>query len=582
MDKKNEHYHDNQEWFEHVYQGNKVPELTIKVFVAGSIISVLLITSNIYMGLKTGMTQGGSIIAAILAFALIKSFKKSFSVLENNLAQTMASAAASLGIMVSAIPALILLGFEFRPIELFIWVFLINILGVLFAIPLRMQFVVMENLTFPSGIACAETITSLHAHSDIGVRKAKVLALCGGVSGIITWFRDGVPAIIPYLTAFPGKIAGYATGQLTLGINWSPMLLGVGFLVGPRIGISLLCGAIIGWGILAPFLANAGYIEGMGYPLVKNWTMWPAIALMLTSGIMALLIKGGTILRAFKNMGKAKVESRKGIEITFRTWLWLVLVAAVLISVLMQLIFSIPIWMTLLAIVLSYLFATIAVRAYGETDINPVGAMGYATQIIFGGVAPGNMLTNVMTAGISASGANQAADMMQDFKTGYLLGATPKRQTWVQLIGVVIGSIVAVPVFFAISGAYGLATEVLPAPSAVTWSGMAELLSKGFGALPAHADVGILIGALLGLVFSIISTTKWKNYLPSAFALGIALFLPAFISITIFLGSMIKYLLDKKYPAWMESYAIPLATGSIVGEALVGVLISIMIISGLL
>jgi putative OPT family oligopeptide transporter len=556
--------------------------LTFKVLITGSIIAVLLIASNIYMGLKTGMIQGGSIIAAIVAFALIKGFKGSFSILENNLAQTMASAAATLGIMVSAVPALILLGFEFSALDLFIWILTINILGVLFAIPLRKQYVVLEKLAFPSGIACAETIRSLHAHGEGGIKKAKLLTLTGVVSGIITWFRDGVPSIIPYVTAFPGKISGYVSGQLTLGLSWSPMLLGVGFLVGPRIGLSLLCGAVIGWGILAPFLAQSGYIEGMAYPMVKNWTMWPAVALMVTSGMVALLIKGGSILRAFKHMGKVKAGDDKGIEVSFKLWLWLLLAATVLISAIMQTIFDIPVWMTLLAIVLSYIFASIAVRAYGETDINPVGAMGYATQIIYGGLAPGSTLTNVMAAGITASGANQAADMMQDFKTGYLLGATPKKQTWVQFIGVTLGSIVAVPVFFAIEGAYGLASEVLPAPSAVTWSGMAELLSKGFDALPAQAGTGILIGVMLGLIISILSVTKWKNYLPSAFALGIALFLPAFISITIFLGSMIKYFLDKKYPVWMESYAISLATGGIVGEAVIGILISVLIISGVM
>jgi putative OPT family oligopeptide transporter len=572
----------DQTWYEKVYQGNRMPELTIKVLVTGSIMAVLLIASNIYMGLKTGMMQGGSIIAAIVTFSIVKLFKGSFSILENNMAQTMASAAATLGIMVSAVPALILLGFEFSATDLFIWILTINIMGVLFAIPLRKQYVVLEQITFPSGIACAETIKSLHAQGDSGIKKAKILTLSGVISAILTWFRDGLPSVIPYITAFPGKISGYASGQLTLGLSWSPMLLGVGFLVGPRIGISLLFGAAIGWGILAPFLADSGYIEALGYPLVKNWTMWPAVALMVVSGVVTLLINSGSILRAFKHMGKVKVGDEKGIEISFKQWLLLILAMTVIICVVMQFIFSIPAWMTLLAIILSYIFASIAVRAYGETDINPVGAMGYGTQIVYGGLAPGNTLTNVMAAGITASGANQAADMMQDFKTGYILGATPKKQTWVQIIGVTLGSIVAVPVFFAIEGAYGLASEFLPAPSAVTWSGMAELLSKGFSALPAQADLGIIIGALLGLLISLISQSKWKKFLPSAFALGIALFLPAFISITIFLGSMIKYFLDKKYPAWMESYAIPLATGGIVGEAMIGILISILLISGLM
>jgi putative OPT family oligopeptide transporter len=572
---------EEKNWYENIYQGDKLPELTLKVIIVGIILSVILITTNIYMGLKTGFNEGGSIVSAILAFALIKMVRSKLSILENNSAQTMASASASLGIIVSAVPALILLGFDFSGTEIFIWMISINILGVLFAIPLRKQFIIIEKLTFPSGTACAETILALHAQGKESLNKAKILGLTSLVSGIITWFRDGIPAIIPYITAFPGKIGGYAAGQLTIGLNWSPMLFGVGLLVGPRIGISLFLGAVLGWGVLAPVLGNAQIIEGVAYPHVKNWTMWAAIGLMVTSGILSLFLRLGTILRAFKSMKKAKLEEGANIEISIHLWLWTMLVLALIISIVMQVIFNIPIWMTLLAIIISYLLSVIAIRAYGETDINPVGAMGYATQMIYGGLSPGNMLANVMTAGITASGANQAADMMQDFKTGYLLGATPKKQTYAQLIGVIIGSLVAVPLFFTIIAAHGLSTEFLPAPSAVAWSGMAELLSKGFSSLPSFAEIGILAAGILGVLLTLLEKSKWRKFTPSPFAIGIGLFLPAFISVSIFLGSLLKLGLDTKYPKWMESYTIPLASGCIVGEAIIGVAISVLMVWGI-
>ncbi len=567
-------------WIDNVYQGDNLPELTWKVFAVGTILCLLLISSNIYMGLKTGITMGGSLIAALLAFVLIKAFKGSFSTLENNNAQTMASASASLGIMVSTIPALIMLGYEFSGFSLFIWILFIHIMGVLFSIPLRMQFVVIEKLTFPSGTACAETIKAMHAHMEQAVKKARVLGITGLISGVITWFRDGIPVIIPMITGFPGKIWGYSLGSLTLGINWSPMLFGVGFLVGPRIGISLLLGAIVGWGILAPLLANAHIIEGIAYPHVRNWTMWSAIALMVTSAILSLILKGNTILRAFKSMKRTKLGDVKKIDISFNLWLILFLTTAAIIAIVMQLLFHIPIWLTVIAIIFAYLFSIVAVRTYGETDINPVGAMGYGTQIIFGGLAPGNMMTNVMAAGITASGANQSADMMQDYKTGYLLGATPKKQTISQLAGVFIGSIAAVPIFYAVIGAYGLASEVLPAPSAVTWVGMAKFLSSGFSALPAYTEFGILCGILFGIILTLLENSPYRKITPSPFGIGIALFLPAFFSIVIFLGSIVRFILERKFKTWMESYSISLASGLILGDAVIGVFISILKVLG--
>jgi len=566
------------EWREKIYRGNKMVELTSKVFLVGAVLSVLLIASNIYVGLKIGMTFGGSLIAAVLGFAIIKLFKGKLSILENNNIQTMASAGASLGIMVSAIPALIMLGFNFTWYELLLWIFLANMLGVIFTIPLRKQFVEIENLTFPSGTACAAAIEALHARESKSIQKAKWLGITGLLSGVFTWFRDGIPSIIPAVTMFPGKIGVYSFAGLFIGINWSPMLIGTGFLVGTRIGISLLIGTVAGWIILGPILAGANIIHGAGFSAVRTWTMWSAIALMVSSGITSLFLKGGMILRAFKAMKKVKLGKSNSLEFSFNSWLLIFISFTILIAVLMQLVFNIPFWMTLLAVVISYLFSIVAVRIYGETDLSPVGAMGYGTQIIYSGVAPGNMLTSIITAGVSASGANQASDMMQDFKTGYLLGATPKKQTYVQFAGVAVGSIAAIPLFYAVIDAYGLGSENLPAPSAVTWSGMAKFLSTGLHALPPYTYIGVIVGIFLGILLPILENTKIKKYTPSPFGIGIAMFFPGFYTVPIFLGSILKLILDKLFPEWMESNSISIASGAIVGESIIGVVIAILIV----
>jgi len=570
-------------WFKEVYRGNSMIELSIKVFIVGALLSILLISSNIYLGLKTGMTIGGSFTAAVLGFVFIKAFKGKLTILENNNIQTMASAAASLGVMVSAIPALILLGYSFTWYELLIWVFVANILGVIFTIPLRKQFIAIEKLTFPSGTACAATLEAMHTtkNSD-STKKGKWLAITGLFAAIFTWFRDGIPAIIPSLSFFPGKISNYALARLTAGAYWSPMLFGIGFLVGPRIGISLLLGSLIGWIILGPILANANIISGVGYRVILNWTMWSAIALMVTSGITSFIINGGAISRTFKSMKEVKLGKSSSLEFSFNLWMIIFLVCVIVVAIVMQVVFLIPFWMTLIAVIISFLFSLIAARAYGETDMSPAGAMGYATQIIYGGISPGNMITNVMAAGVAASGANQASDMMQDFKTGYLLGATPKKQTYAQFAGVAVGAIFAVPIFYALINAYGLASANLPAPGAQGWSGMAKVLSQGFSFLPAYADIGIICGAILGILLALLERTKIKKYVPSPFGLGIGMFFPAFFSVSIFLGSVVKFILEKIFPKWMEEYSISVASGAIIGEGILGVVIAVLMFFGVI
>jgi putative OPT family oligopeptide transporter len=454
------------------------------------------------------------------------------------------------------------------------WLFLVSVVGVLFAIPLRRQYVVLEALPFPTGTACATTIRAMHAQGADAMQQARLLGLTGIVSGAITWFRDAVPAVIPAFTFFPFQLAGIPAAKLTLGVNWSPMLFGVGFLVGPRIGASLCLGGMIGSAILGPVLVSAMIIEGPGHSMITHWTMWFAIPLMVSAGFMSLLLKGKVILRALQSMRDAAGKGKMEGEFPFGVWVAGLLVAGLATAGLMDVLFAIPFWMGVLAVVLSFLLASIAVRAYGETDISPIGTMGHATQILFGGLAPGQMLTNVMTAGITAGCANTAVDMMQDLKAGHLLASTPRRQVYAQLIGVFVGAIVAVPVFNALVAAYGLGSEALPAPAAVLWSGMAKLLAQGFTSLPEYAGYAVAAGTVLGIALAALENGRWKKYVPSPMGIGIGIVVPAFFTITIFLGSLVGIGIGRLFPKWEEGPLLPVASGAIAGEAIVGVVIA--------
>jgi uncharacterized oligopeptide transporter (OPT) family protein len=226
--------------------------------------------------------------------------------------------------------------------------------------------------------------------------------------------------------------------------------------------------------------------------------------------------------------------------------------------------------------------ATVAMRAYGETDINPVGTMGHANQIAAGILAPGSATTNLAAGGVTAGCSDVSADLMQVLKTGTMLGATPRRQVYTQFIGVTVGAIVAVLIYSAVTQSYGIGTEAMPAPGAIPWVGMSKLLSQGTAALPSYGLTAILVGAVLGIVLTLLSKIRGLKYLPSPYAIGIGMVVPGFISFSIFLGALVGMIIERKAPKWAEQYLTPVASGGIAGEAILGVLISILAVFGIL
>lgn len=562
--------------------GNRGPEFTFRAILSGSFLGALVVAGDMYIGLKLGFTAGNAILAAILCFAIVRAFGGRLTILENNVGQTLASGAASMGIMVSVVPAMIMLGYTVGTVQLIVWLFLVSAIGVLFAVPLRKQFVVMEALPFPTGTACAATIRAMHAKSQDALRQARVLGISGLAAAAITWFRDGLPSLIPAVLMFPFQIGGIPAGRLSLGVNFSPMLIGAGLLIGPRIGASLFMGGILGFGVLAPILADAHLIEGTSGSQVTHWTMWLGIPMMVTAGFVSVLLKRSMVMKTFRSMKEATAAGKTDGEFPFRLWAGGILAGGIITALVMDMTLAIPFWMGIVAIVLSFVLAVIAVRAYGETDISPIGTMGHTTQILFGGIAPGQTLTNVMTAGVTAGCANTAVTMMQDLKAGYLLGSTPRKLVYAQFIGVCVGSVVAVPVFYALVGAYGLGSELLPAPAAILWSGMAKLLSQGFSTLPGYSWLALLAGSVIGISLGFLESGRWKKYVPSPLGMGIGLVVPALFTITVFIGSVAGVILSRLFPKWTDDSLLPLASGCIAGEAILGVVIAVLMVSGIL
>ncbi|MFM7413761.1 MAG: OPT/YSL family transporter, partial [Planctomycetota bacterium] len=238
--------------------------------------------------------------------------------------------------------------------------------------------------------------------------------------------------------------------------------------------------------------------------------------------------------------------------------------------------FGITWWMGILAVLVTFFLSIVAARATGETDITPIGAMGKITQLMYGVVAPANITTNLMTASITSGAASHAADLLTDLKSGYLLGGNPRKQTISQLFGVIAGTIVSVPAYLFVvqRDPAKLGTEALPAPSAKVWASVAELLAEGIDALPAGALAAMAVGASIGIVLTLLEELgpkSWRPWLPSTTGLGIAGVIPAFNSVAMFAGALAAWLFARSRPKAAETYTVPVSSGLIAGESLMGV-----------
>ena len=292
----------------------------------------------------------------------------------------------------------------------------------------------------------------------------------------------------------PGAIMGTPLTSLTIQGESSLLMLGAGAIMGMRITLSMMVGAIGYFCFLAPWLIAHGIVpaEG-GYRNLVKWSMWPGASIMLTSGLLVFCLQWKTLVRAFSGLAdvfkphaiKTGDDPLSRIEVPGSWFLGGFLGLGAVCVFLQNQYFAIPIWMGVVSVALSFLLAIVAARATGETDITPISAMGQLTQLIFGAISPGNLSVNLMTAGATAGISSQSADLLTDLKSGYLLGAKPRQQFFAQFLGIISGAIFCVPVFnLLVPSVDAIGTQQFPAPSAQVYAGVAKLLSQGFTALP--------------------------------------------------------------------------------------------------
>ncbi len=588
-------------WYNEVYQGDSMKQLTLRAVIMGGFLGGFMSLSNLYIGLKTGWGLGVAITACILSYTIWKTlrallpfmFKSDMTILENNCMQSTASAAgySTGGTMVSAISAyLIITGHHMSWTVLSLWTIFLAALGVFIAIPMKRQMINIEQLKFPSGIAAAETLKSLHSRGAEAADKARALGLAGAFGGAIAYLRDkGIMGFqLPGMIPFKGAINGQPLEKWTFSFEMSALMIAAGGIIGWKISWSLLLGAIINYGVLAPWVAGMGAIdmEKLGYRAIVQWSTWGGASLMVTSGLFMFALQWKTVMRAFSGIAGIFQSRKDGdeqdplakIEVPGSWFLAGTAFSGLGCILVLHHAFQTSWWMGIIAVGLTFFLAMVAARATGESDITPIGAMGKITQLTFGILAPSNMVTNLMTASVTAGAAGSTADLLVDLKSGYLLGANPRRQFLAQFFGIFAGTLVVVPAFYIlVPDASALGSDQWPAPSAQVWAAVAKLLSNGVHSLHPAARMGMLAGGIAGIIIPILELAfpRHRKYIPSAMGIGLAMVIPFWNSLSMFLGGLTALILEKKAPKTAGKYIIPVSSGIIAGESLMGVAIAL-------
>lgn len=591
--------------------------LTLRALATGFIIGGLLAPSNIYTGLKIGFSFNMSIAAALLGYALWNGLNRigkarPWGILENNVNQTAASASASIlsAGLVAPIPALTLItGQSLAYPVVAVWVFIVSFLGIVTAVAIRRQMIEREGLPFPNGLATGETLKEIHAHGREAARRLRWL-IGAGIAAAATKLTDAFVTKLPSLglpSAWGFSLPGRGVDSVSwrsLGIEIQPSLLlfGFGAIVGPRVGASLLLGTLLAWMALPPWLLDRGFTTPASggtswYEAMLEWLLWPGVSLMAAAALTSAALAIAAVFRRAGGRCRGKgsqrsieysatfadddapgEEGRVGALRSFPVrWFWGAAAFALAASVLAQaLIFGIPLWLGAAAFGLSFLLAIVAARVSGETGIPPIGALGKITQVTFGFLAPGSTTVNLMAANVTGGAAGQCSDMLHDLKTGRMIGADLRAQVIAQLCGIFSGSLAGTAAYLLLipDPQAMLLTPEWPAPAVATWKAVAEVVAQGLGTIPPASRTAVLWATLAGIFLAVLEASlrdRHRRWVPSASSIGFAFIIPPFISLAIFLGSVVRVILHYAAPRWKKHYLIVAAAGLVAGESLAGI-----------
>ena len=579
-----------------------MPELTVTSIIMGVLLAVIFGAANAYLGLRVGMTVSASIPAAVISMGVIRIIMRKNSILESNIVQTIGSAGESLAAgAIFTMPALFLWAEEglcSMPslVEITLIALCGGVLGVLFMVPLRNALIVKEHQTllYPEGTACADVLLA----GEEGGANASTVFSGMGLAAVFKFIVDGLKVI-------PADVsAAFKSFKGEIGMEVYPALLGVGYIVGPKIASYMFVGSVFGWLVIIPLIclfgpdtwlypAEAGttiaqlYAGGGAAAIWSTYVKYIGAGAIATGGIISLIKSLPLIVRTFSDSMKS-VKGGKNTS-TARTAqdlpMQFILVGIVAMVVIIWAVPAIPVTLlgAALIVIFGFFFATVSSRMVGlvGSSNNPVSGMAIATLLIATMAIKGSGKTGIdgMIAAIAIGSviciiAAIAGDTSQDLKTGYLLGATPKKQQIGELIGVLASGLAIGGVLYLLNAAWGYGGAEVPAPQAT----LMKMIVEGImgGNLPWNL---VFVGVFLALGLEILRIPVMP------FAIG--LYLPIYLNATIMIGGVVRMVMDarknvdEKTKEQQSTDGTLYCAGMIAGEGLVGILLAIFAVFGI-
>ena len=593
---------ENTEFKPYIPAEKVTPELTVTSVIMGCILAVIFGAANAYLGLRVGMTVSASIPAAVISMGVIRVLLRRNSILESNMVQTIGSAGESLAAgAIFTMPALFLWaeeGLSDKPgiVEITLIALCGGILGVLFMVPLRNALIVKEHATllYPEGTACADVLLA----GEEGGANASTVFSGMGLAAIFKFVVDG-------LKLLPADVAAaFKSFKGEIGMEVYPALLGVGYIVGPKIASYMFVGSLMGWMVIIPMICLFGpdtwmypaaegttiaqlYANGGAAAIWSTYVKYIGAGAIATGGIISLIKSLPLIVTTFRDSMKSMKGSKS--TSTARTAqdlpMQFILLGVFAMVFIIWIVPAIPVTLlgAFIIVIFGFFFATVSSRMVGlvGSSNNPVSGMAIATLLIatFAIKSSGKTGIDGMTAAIAVGSviciiAAIAGDTSQDLKTGYLLGATPKKQQMGEMLGVVVSGLAIGGVLYLLNAAWGYGTAEIPAPQAQLMKMIVE------GIMGGNLPWGLVfIGVFLAICLEILRIPVMP------FAIG--LYLPIFLNATIMIGGVVRGLLDRrkgvdeKTKTAQSTDGTLYCAGMIAGEGLVGILLAVFAVFGI-
>lgn len=570
-------------------------EMTPLSIIVGIILAIVFGAANAYLGLRVGMTVSASIPAAVLGMGVYRMCRKKDTILESNMVQTIGSAGESLAAgAIFTMPALFLWAQEEGTkmpsiMEIALIALIGGLLGICFMVPLRKALIVKEHgtLPYPEGTACAEVLLA----GEKGGANASVVFLGMGIAALLKFIVDGLKVVSSAVTVTVQKIHGEISAQVY------PALVSVGYICGFKISSYMFAGGILGWLVLIPMIYLFGADTTLFPASVSVHELWEqagasgiwssyiryiGAGAVATGGIVSLIKSLPLIVRTFADAmkglkGSGKQANELRTEKDLKMSVVLIMLAILIVAIAVTPIIPIDVIGAIVIVIFGFFFATVSSRMVGlvGSSNNPVSGMAIATLLATTVLlkATGHTGMSGMTAAIAIGSvicivAAMAGDMSQDLKTGYILGATPVKQQYGEMIGTVVSAVTIGFVLYLLNAAWGFGTPELSAPQAT----LMKMIVEGVmgGNLPWTL---VFIGVFIALVVELLGIPV----LP--FAIG--LYLPIELSSCIMIGGVLRWALEKKkYKSGEQkesaiSNGVLCCSGMIAGEGLIGILLAV-------